>query len=560
MAHFCPPPGTDRAGYDIDGKLAPDSVWRMQIPTGSSRQIALWRGSDLWIKSKNPPVVPNSIFSREQGDLRIITLEGKNPGTAIIETGLGNAKWVSLQVDVGETSKTILLPDNLAASPYPDDFIKASAAMFAAGFAEGLAGRLQGSLAKTASDKVLADPVGFYRGYVTGGLSGLLSGLLELIKTLAMLGNVAQAVSMPNIMFAIAKECVLLIADKSQRELRAMQAEKAKRTAKAVAAVLAEIQARPGVYLAKSRNAGILIGRECATAISAEIQTASADELGKDVGKLVGRVMFEVIVAVVLAVVTGGAGDAARAGTLVAEAGEEAGNVTRLVKVLGEGLEETPALRRLATAASEGESLATKTPIPKGLISKRALPPDFKPPMPSELEGMQGIHEPPANAGVSARANPRPNSTGKYASGLDDPHAGSEVFEPKGALRTGIDATNAEFDAFNDLVHNTGEIGIQSPGHANAPGIDFITANRNAAGEMEIFVNDATINRAKTPKTTLPPKWQQELDAAIGRLDLAPHTELQAEIAEAAKNPARIKMRTFFVERTPQGTLRITRM
>jgi hypothetical protein len=560
MAHFCPPLGAARTGYDIDGKLAPDSVWRMQIPSGSSRQIALWRGSDLWIKSSNPSVVPNGIFSREQGDLRIITLEGKNPGTAIIETGLGNAKWVSLRVDVVETSKTVLLPDALSARPYPDDFIQAAALQFSAGFAEGVAGRLQGSLAKTASDKVLADPVGFYRGYVTGALAGLLSGLLELLKTLAMLAGVAKAVSMPNVMFVIAKECVLLIADKSQRELRAMQIEKAKRTAKAVAAVLMEIQAHPSVYLAKSRNAGVMIGSQCATAISAEIQTASAEELGKDVGKLVGRVMFEVVVAVVLAVVTGGTGDAARAGTLVAEAGEEAGNVTRLVKVLGEGLEETPALRRLATAASEGESLATKAPIPKGLLSRGAMPPDFKPPLPSELEGMRGIHEPPANAGVSARANPRPSPGGKYASGLDDPYAGSEVFKPQGALRTGIDATNAEFDAFNDLVHKTGEIGIQSPGHANAPGIDFITANRNAAGEMEIFVNDATVNRAKIPKTSLPPSWRQELDAAISRLDLGPHTELQAEIVEAAKNPARIKMRTFFVERTPQGTLRMTRL
>jgi hypothetical protein len=204
--------------------------------------------------------------------------------------------------------------------------------------------------------------------------------------------------------------------------------------------------------------------------------------------------------------------------------------------------------------------LGTKPPIPKGLFSKRAMPPDFKPPLPSELEGMRGIHQPPANAGVSARANPRPSPGGKYASGLDDPHAGAEVFEPKGALRTGIDATNAEFDVFNDLVHNTGEIGIQSPGHANAPGIDLVTANRNAAGEMEIFVNDATVNRAKGVKTNLPPSWRQELDAAIGRLDLNPHTELQAEIVEAAKNPARIKLRTFLVERTPQGRLRITRM
>ena len=35
---------------------------------------------------------------------------------------------------------------------------------------------------------------------------------------------------------------------------------------------------------------------------------------------------------------------------------------------------------------------------------------------------------------------------------------------------------------------------------------------------------------------------------------------IHKEIVEAAKNPARIKLRTFFVERTPQGAVRMTRM
>jgi hypothetical protein len=561
MAHFCCPPGVGPAGYDVDNKLAPGSVSGMKIQSGESRQVAIWRGSELWIKSNNPPVVPNGIFSREHGELRILTLEGKDPGIAIIETGLGPNRWVSLQVQVTEKNNTLVLPDEVIARPFQPDFVQAAAAEFSTGFVQGATSRLQGALAKTASDKILADPVGFYRGYTSGVLSGLLSGLVELLKTLTMLSEVAQAVSMPNVIIAIVKECVLLITDEKQRELRKMQVERAKQTAKAVTAVIMEIQYRPSVYLAKSRNAGILIGREVADSISTRIQSASPEELGKDVGKVVGRVMFEVIVAVILAVATGGAGDAARAGTLVAEAGEEAGSVARLVKVVGEGLEETPALRRIAAAASEGKALGTKPPIPKGLLSKRAMPPDFKPPTPSELEGMKGIHQPKPNTGVSARAHPKPNADGKYASGaLDDPHAGKEVFEPKGALRTGIDATNAEFDVFNDLVHKTGEIGIQSPGHANVKGIDFITANRNAAGEMEIFVNDATINRAKDVKTSMPANWRAELNDALSRLDLGPHSELQAEIAEAAKDVKRIKMRTFLVERTPQGTLRITPM
>jgi hypothetical protein len=31
MAHFLKPSGGSAAGYDVDGKLAPGSVWRMRI-------------------------------------------------------------------------------------------------------------------------------------------------------------------------------------------------------------------------------------------------------------------------------------------------------------------------------------------------------------------------------------------------------------------------------------------------------------------------------------------------------------------------------------------------
>jgi hypothetical protein len=81
---------------------------------------------------------------------------------------------------------------------------------------------------------------------------------------------------------------------------------------------------------------------------------------------------------------------------------------------------------------------------------------------------------------------------------------------------------------------------------------------------MEIIVNDATVNRAKVPKTSLPKEWETELHEAIDRLDLGPHTELKDEIvreaAAAKKDPSRIKIRAFFVERTPQGTVRMTRI
>jgi hypothetical protein len=50
MAHFfAPDRRTD--GYDVDGKLAPDSVWRMRILTRQRRVIGLWGGQDLTVQS-----------------------------------------------------------------------------------------------------------------------------------------------------------------------------------------------------------------------------------------------------------------------------------------------------------------------------------------------------------------------------------------------------------------------------------------------------------------------------------------------------------------------------
>ena len=107
MAHYCRPPGVPNRpglGYDVDGKLASDSIWRMQIPVGSSRNVALWGGKDLWVRSNNPLVVPplpsDGRIAGMFGDLKILTLEGKMVGTSLLDAGLGNSVWVTLQVQV----------------------------------------------------------------------------------------------------------------------------------------------------------------------------------------------------------------------------------------------------------------------------------------------------------------------------------------------------------------------------------------------------------------------------------------------------------------------------
>lgn len=108
MAHFfAPNRRTD--GYDVDGKLAPDSVWRMRILTGQRRDIGLWGGQALDVRSNNTNVVPNDGFqetmTRTDG-ARMLSLLGKSPGTAMIETRLTGNLWCTLQVQVVDVDLT----------------------------------------------------------------------------------------------------------------------------------------------------------------------------------------------------------------------------------------------------------------------------------------------------------------------------------------------------------------------------------------------------------------------------------------------------------------------
>jgi hypothetical protein len=128
------------------------------------------------------------------------------------------------------------------------------------------------------------------------------------------------------------------------------------------------------------------------------------------------------------------------------------------------------------------------------------------------------------------------------------------------SLRTGIDASGAEFESFNLAVHVRGEIGLQSPGHVNVRGVDFITAQRRPDGLMEIILNDATINPGKVPKSPPPKEWKQEARDAVtrgpsGRLDLG-DAALEQEVWDAVQ-AERFRVRTLTVRLTPAGTVNI---
>ena len=142
MAHFQIPPGAGTTGYDVDGRLAPGSVWRVQVLVGGYRRIALWGGAGLRVRSNNNDVVSNGDL-REQSvqQFRVITISGKRLGTSMLEVGQGGADarnesigfvWISLQVQVtGLTSgmlRAIMPNAGAVADGYADALNTAMAA------------------------------------------------------------------------------------------------------------------------------------------------------------------------------------------------------------------------------------------------------------------------------------------------------------------------------------------------------------------------------------------------------------------------------------------------
>jgi len=95
------------------------------------------------------------------------------------------------------------------------------------------------------------------------------------------------------------------------------------------------------------------------------------------------------------------------------------------------------------------------------------------------------------------------------------------------------------------------------------PGTDFITARIKPSGEVEVLVTDvksSTVGRFPSPRTTVPPTWQAEVQAAVatGRLNLGDPV-LEGQI-RAAVNAGNVRPRQVNVDYspTPQGQGRMT--
>jgi len=101
MAHFVKPPDSPALGYGIDNALAPGSVWRLVIPAGGRREIGLWGGDGLWLRSTEPGIVPFDDYNeRKVSDLRVFSLFGAAEGSCELEVGRGSGKWFTLKLVV----------------------------------------------------------------------------------------------------------------------------------------------------------------------------------------------------------------------------------------------------------------------------------------------------------------------------------------------------------------------------------------------------------------------------------------------------------------------------
>jgi hypothetical protein len=123
MAHFESPHDGALGEYDIDGKLALGSVWRMAVGLdGDGADVALFGGTGLAVRSNNSSFVANPVPERADGARRIFRLRGSKEGTTMLEAGmLGSSPgswapgspWVSLQVHVKSTLRKLPSGDPL---------------------------------------------------------------------------------------------------------------------------------------------------------------------------------------------------------------------------------------------------------------------------------------------------------------------------------------------------------------------------------------------------------------------------------------------------------------
>jgi len=218
---------------------------------------------------------------------------------------------------------------------------------FMEGFILGLDSGIPGTLKTDLAARVTANPVEFILGYNLGGLYGLGMGLRNLVMSLVDLFQLAVAFSPPALAYAITREITVLLTDSAHRELRRRQIEDARALASAVNATLTDMAVRPADYVAVSRDIGRLLGEHAGSAITADLSSRGARQLGELIGEIAGQIAFEVIIQVLLAVGTEGVGNAARAGMVLGSASRGGGRLAQMAVRMRAVMLRLPGIERL---------------------------------------------------------------------------------------------------------------------------------------------------------------------------------------------------------------------
>lgn len=199
------------------------------------------------------------------------------------------------------------------------------------------------------------------------------------------------------------------------------------------------------------------------------------------------------------------------------------------------------------TPAAPGSSAATKKMPAQGRETTTSEPPPAARPsggvLPARGEGSP--REPLESKGAAMKGPSFVSATAKTES----------------SVITSVRADVGEAQAYSEAIYVRGEIGLQRPAGANVRGVDFITARRNAAGEIEVLITDVkTSTKGEFPKpaTSIKPAWQAEVEAAVaeGRLDLG-DPALEAEVRDAVK-AGRVELRQVEVDMSPRGQGRMS--
>jgi len=388
MAHFFRPTGVPPAGYDVDGKQAVDSVWRMQISRGSSKKIALYGGDRFWIKSNNPTVVSqipgDGIQLPTANGVKLVTLYGASFGTAMITAGPDSSPWLTLQVQVvasdgklPETAFDINTGISIVAA-LPEDLFST----FIIKFAEGAMKSVQKSQLKAFSSNLIAHPIQFQIGFRRGEAKGLFDGIKDFFKSIPELASLAislapraAAISLvvANPSIAIPYVTKWLLDPKTQQYPLMI--------GNALTQIANEFILNPPNFSLLAADAGFALGDAIGTELSSDILIKSPDEVGEIIGYIEGRIVSEIVIAIAIELVTEGVGYTARAGMKIGKASPAAQKLaayfmrrpgySRIMKILADLMADESAALGSARALSATIDAEIEAAFGEGAILQR---------------------------------------------------------------------------------------------------------------------------------------------------------------------------------------------